>query len=74
MAPSFTELEAQALQLSPQDRAQLADRLLSSLASDPAVEDAWAVEVDRRINEFEADEVRDIPVEESLARARAAIR
>ena len=74
MPPSIAELEAQALRLSPEDRAHLADKLLSSLASDPTVEDAWAAEVDRRINEFETGTVRDIPVEESLARARAAIR
>ncbi len=74
MQSNIAELEAQALQLSPEDRAHLADRLLSSLAPDPEVEDAWAVEVDRRIAEFETDHVRDIPVQESLARARAAIR
>ena len=74
MTPSATSLEAQALQLSPEERAHLADKLLSSLAVDPSVGDAWAVEVDRRISEFEAGSVRDIGVEDSLARARAAIR
>jgi putative addiction module component (TIGR02574 family) len=60
--------------LSPEDRAHLAERLLSSLAVDTEVADAWAVEVDRRIAQCEAGAVQDIAVEAALARARAAIR
>jgi putative addiction module component (TIGR02574 family) len=74
MPPNIAELEAQALQLSPEDRAQLADKLLSSLAVDPVIEEAWAVEVDRRIRELDGSAVNDIPVQDSIARARAAIR
>jgi len=40
MTPSIAELEAQALQLPPEDRAHLADKLLSSLALNPAIEDS----------------------------------
>ena len=74
MSPTVIDLETQALQLSIEDRAYLADRLLSSLAVDPSVEDALAIEVDRRIAEFESGSVLDVPVEDVLARARAAIR
>lgn len=74
MTPTAAALEAQALQLSPEGRARLADKLLSSLAPAPLVENAWAVEVDRRICELEAGLVNDAPVEDALARARAAIR
>ena len=73
--PNTLELiEAQALKLSPQDRAQLADRLISSLSDDPSVEEAWAVEVERRVAEIESGRVKLIPASESLARARAAIK
>lgn len=74
MSQTIRDMERQALQLSREDRAHLADRLLSSLALDPSVEDAWAIEVDRRITEFESGSVLDIPVEDVIARARAAIR
>ncbi|WP_295429514.1 addiction module protein [uncultured Thiodictyon sp.] len=74
MSQTIRDMERQALQLSREDRAHLADRLLSSLALDPSVEDAWAIEVDRRITEFESGSVLDVPVEDALARARAAIR
>ena len=72
MPPTVADVEAQALQLSMEDRAHLADRLLGSLAADPSVEDAWAIEVDRRITEFESGSVVDVPVEDALARARAS--
>ena len=74
MPPNVAEVEEQALQLLPEDRARPADKLLSSLGVDPTVEAAWGTEVDRRLSEFESGAVVGIPVEESLARARAAIR
>ncbi|MEK8049249.1 addiction module protein [Ideonella sp. DXS22W] len=74
MPPNVSELEAQALRLSPEERARLADKLLSSLGADAAVEEAWAAEVDRRIQEWDAGAVQAVPLADSLARARAAIR
>lgn len=74
MTVTIAELEAQALQLSPEDRAHLADKLLSSLATNPSVEGAWSRVIDRRIAEFESGSARDVPIEDAIARARAAIR
>jgi len=74
MPIAISDLEAQALQLSPQDRVLLVDRLLSSLSKDQEVEDAWAAESDRRLLELEAGSVEAVPVEDTLARARQAIR
>jgi hypothetical protein len=53
--------------------AQLADRLIASLFEDHEVEEAWAVEVERRIEEIESGRSKLIPAAESVARARAAI-
>src|SRR6266542_1388836 len=44
-------LEAEALKLTPGERAALAQRLLASLDEDAEIEEAWAVEVERRIVE-----------------------
>jgi putative addiction module component (TIGR02574 family) len=66
-------VEAQALKLSPEERAQLADRLVTSLFKDQQIEDAWA-EVERRIEEIESGRATLIPVADSIARARAAIK
>ncbi len=67
MPPSISDLEAEVLKLSPEERAYLADRLLTSLVADPAIDDAWAVEVDRRITELESGVVHEIPTEDPSA-------
>jgi putative addiction module component (TIGR02574 family) len=67
-------VEAQALKLTPEDRAQLADRLITSLFEDHEIESAWASEVERRIEEIESGRTKLIPAADSIARARAAIK
>jgi len=42
------------MKLSPEERARLADRLIASLSDDAEIEEAWALEVERRIAEIEA--------------------
>jgi putative addiction module component (TIGR02574 family) len=71
---AISDLEAQALKLSPEERVLLADRLLSSRSKDQEVEGAWAAESDRRLAELEAVTVEAVPVGDTLARARQAIR
>ena len=67
-------VEAQALKLTAEERAQLADRLLASLSGDHEVEEAWAAEVERRIEEVEGGRAQLLPAAEAIARARAAIK
>jgi len=74
MSSQLETVEAQALKLTPEERAQLADRLLASLFEDHEVEEAWAVEVERRIVEIEAGRTKLIPAADAIARARAAIK
>ena len=74
MSNQLEIVEAQALKLSPEERAQLADRLVASLFKDQDIEDAWATEVERRIEEIESGRARLIPAADSIARARAAIK
>ncbi|HUX23615.1 MAG TPA: addiction module protein [Burkholderiales bacterium] len=73
MSSQLEIVEAQALKLSPEERAQLADRLVASLVKDQEIEDAWAAEVERRIDEIESGRATLIPAAESIDRARAAI-
>ena len=73
MSSQLEIVEAQALKLSPEERAQLADRLVASLFKDQEIEDAWAAEVERRIEELESGRATLIPAAESIDRARAAI-
>ncbi|HZR03110.1 MAG TPA: addiction module protein [Burkholderiales bacterium] len=74
MASDLEAIEAQALMLSPEERAQLADRLIASLFEDKEIEDAWAAEVERRIKEIEGGRSELIPAAESIARARGAVK
>jgi putative addiction module component (TIGR02574 family) len=74
MSSQLEVIEEQALKLSAEERAQLADRLISSLFGDHEVEEAWAVEVERRVREIESGEAQLIPASEAIARARAAIK
>ncbi|MFN0316128.1 MAG: addiction module protein [Burkholderiales bacterium] len=74
MDTELEKLEAQALKLGPGERAALAQRLLSSLDEDSEIEEAWAKEVERRIAEVESGAVKLIPIEEALARVRAALK
>jgi putative addiction module component (TIGR02574 family) len=74
MPTSIAELEASALLLAPEDRAQLADRLLASLSSDTDLDDAWSVEADRRLSELECGSVIGVPIADAIARARNAIK
>lgn len=73
MPTSLASLEAEALMLSPEDRAVLADHLLASLATEGEVEEAWAAEVERRIAEIESGRMSLAPVEQAIARARQAL-
>lgn len=74
MPTTLAELESQALRLPAEERVQLADRLLASLAADPSVEEAWAAEAQRRLAELEAGIVIAVSVGAAIERARSAIR
>jgi len=72
MSTQLATLEAEALRLPPEDRALLADHLLASLGSD--VEDEWAIEVKRRLDEIESNDSTLVPLEQVLSRAREALK
>jgi len=74
METLLERLEAQALTLTPGERAALAQRLLASLDEDSEIEEAWAAEVERRIVEVESGAVQVIAIAEALARVRAALK
>ncbi len=74
MSNELEIVEAQALKLSAEERAQLADRLIASLFQDHEIEEAWSTEVERRIEEIESGRTKLIPAAEAIARARAAIK
>ena len=74
MATPLETVSAEALRLTPEDRVQLADRLLASVFPDKDVENGWSEEVERRIQEIESGRAQLTPAAEAIARARAAIK
>ena len=72
MASSFAKIEAEALQLSSEERVLLTDHLLASVSSDSDIAGAWAEEVERRLAKVEAGAPL-ISLEDAVARARRAI-
>jgi putative addiction module component (TIGR02574 family) len=79
MGLPLKRLEAEALALSSQERAQLAHRLLVSLDEDAdedpaAVEHAWDEEIRRRLAEVEAGTAELIPAEQVFAELRSRTR
>jgi len=66
------KLTEELLSLPCEDRIRIVERLLESLnaPADDEIEQAWAVEVERRLDELNAGKVRSIPGEEVFADIR----
>lgn len=69
MAATLKDLEAQALQLSPRERSELAHRLIVSLEgpeqdSPEAIAQAWDEEIARRVADMEAGRTQWVTAEE----------
>jgi len=74
LTPQASELLQKALALSTEERGALIDRLVASLDDEPAeegVEEAWAIEIKRRVDEIRSGKVKTIPGREALRRLRA---
>lgn len=67
ISPQAAEVLDRALALSVEERGMLIDRLVESLDHDPPddeVEEAWAKEIKRRVDEIRSGKVKTIPGEE----------
>ena len=74
MAKSVDAVVADALQLTAEERARVADQLLASLSEDPDIEQAWVAEVERRLAEIESGRAQLVPAAVAIARARAVLK
>ena len=66
-------LAEEVLQLSPEARARLLDRVVASLDADRARDAAWDALAAARDAELESGRVQGVPVTETLARLRAEL-
>jgi len=72
MSDMLAELMEKASRLSDSERAELALALIESLdgPADPDVEEAWRLEIERRIGQIERGEVQTIPGDQVFAKLR----
>jgi putative addiction module component (TIGR02574 family) len=79
MSLTLEQLETEALNLPPEERATLVQRLLESLEEEDGMEDpaeverAWLEEAERRYARYLAGETQPVPAAEALARVRARL-
>lgn len=71
MPATLEEIQAEAMKLSTEERAELADRLWASLEPRSEIDAAWDAEVERRVRQLEAGEVETIPHEIVIAELRS---
>jgi putative addiction module component (TIGR02574 family) len=74
MRTRLVAILAQAMQLPPAERADLADRLWLSVNSREEVDAAWEAEIQRRVAELDAGEAECIPFETVIATMREKIK
>jgi putative addiction module component (TIGR02574 family) len=77
IAPEVSRVLEKALALSTRDRGLLIDRLIASLDDGPAeegVEQAWAAEIKKRVDDIQSGRVKMIPADEVRRRADARLR
>jgi len=74
MSSTLEKLTAEAMKLSPRQRADLADLLWVSAGALAEVDAAWEAEIQRRIADLEAGRTEAIPAERVLAELRAMIK
>lgn len=66
-------VEAQAMKLTVEERADLADRLYRSVSAAPELDARWEAEIDRRLTDMDAGRTRFMPASEAMAKLAAHI-
>ncbi len=73
MPTPIEQIEAEAMKLSPGERADLADKLWLSVNSQDEVDAAWDAEIARRIRQIDAGEVETVPWDAVITELRAKL-
>lgn len=70
---SLDEVTAQALKLTPEERAELIERLVDTVMPAPPLHPSWEAEIARRVAEMDADLLESVPAEQVFAEMRDMI-
>lgn len=74
MPLTYDEIAAEAMRLSAEERADLADKLWVSVDTPEAIAAAWDAEIERRIVQLDSGDVETVPFEQVMAELRAKLR
>ncbi len=76
MAGASRSLESKVMKLPAEERARLAERLISSLDPkiDPDAQELWVEEAERRLDEIESGAAASVPASQVIERARTSLR
>lgn len=73
MNASLKQIDEQTLNLSPDERAKLAEFMLKSLSEPLAdIEAAWSQEIERRVAAYDRGDLPSYPAEDVFAEAKLA--
>ena len=70
-AAALQRIEAEALRLNPDERAELAERLWASVEGSDSPDPAWEAEIRRRMQEVDSGAVQCRPWDDVMAELRA---
>lgn len=74
MSLTYQQVTHAAMQLTPDERVDLAERLWISVDTPEAITAAWDEEIARRVAELDAGEVETVPAEQVFAELRARLK
>lgn len=73
MSLTYLQVAKAAMQLSPNKRADLAEKLWVSVDTPEAIAAAWEEEIDHRVAQLDAGEVETVPAEQVFAELHARL-
>lgn len=73
MSPTYQQVAEAAMQLSPNQRVDLAEKLWVSVDTPEAIAAAWDEEIARRIAQLNGGEVETVPAEPVIAELRTRL-
>jgi len=74
MSLTYQQVAQAAMQLSPDERVDLAEKLWVSVDTPEAIAAAWDEEIARRIAQLDAGEAETVPAEQVIAELRARLK
>ncbi|MBT9456633.1 MAG: addiction module protein [Burkholderiaceae bacterium] len=73
MPTALDSVTADAMKLSPEDRAELIERLTDPVLPNPPLHPDWQAEIARRVAEMDAGVTQFIPADQAMAELHAHI-